>query len=113
MVDMVIGCDLRRARRQGDLLAVTVAQATSAIAAAAGRLSIRLIAHDAVITHAVACYAITPCADAFDSNPGSNSDTIRSQGEREQNGKADEKGEASEARAARSAALGSGFQPGS
>jgi hypothetical protein len=49
---MVRGCDLRCALRQDNLLAITVAQASLAIAAAAGRLSVRLVEHEVVLARA-------------------------------------------------------------
>jgi hypothetical protein len=52
VIEMVLGCDLRSAAREGDLVAVTVGTATAAIEAAAQRLSIRLLDHEFVLARA-------------------------------------------------------------
>jgi hypothetical protein len=52
MYDLVRAGDLRLAPRQGDMLCVTVTQASAAIEAAAGRLSVRLVEHATVVARA-------------------------------------------------------------
>jgi hypothetical protein len=52
VADLVLGCDLRTAPRAGPMLAIAVPVACAAIAAAAARLSVRLVCHDVVVARA-------------------------------------------------------------
>ena len=49
-----MACDLRRITKDGPRLAVTIAEASTAIVAAAGRLHFRLTEHSAVLARAKA-----------------------------------------------------------